>query len=430
MKDKPASLGWLRLDNAAKIYPAIRRAKIDATFRVSVTLSEEVDPAVLKKALERTLVRIPVFGMRLKQGVFWYYLEKNTKPILVEPDVANPCKPIHRSENNDYLFRVRYYHKRIALELFHVLADGTGAITFLKTLAAEYLRLQGIAIPSTHGILDPNDPHVREEREDAFLRYARKIRASRKEATAYHVKGTRVNAYTLNLITGIVPVDALLKKSREYKVSITEFLTAHYLLAFQKLQMAERHYKNRPIKVSVPINLRSYYPTVTLRNFSQYINTTLETAYGEFTFEEAVIQVHHFLRMRMNEKFVNAQICANVADEQNMIMRMAPLVFKNIALNFAYALYGESRFSGTLSNLGAIKLPEEMDRYVERFDFILAPGRVNPGICGAVSYGNFLCINFCRNIQENYIERQFFTGLVKMGIPVTIESNQPRDSGR
>ena len=35
-----------------------------------------------------------------------------------------------------------------------------------------------------------------------------------------------------------------------------------------------------------------------------------------------------------------------------------------------------------------------------------------------------MCINFTRAIKEPTLERLFFTTLVQMGIPVTIESNQ------
>ena len=39
-------LRWLRLDNAAKVYPAARRRDWTNVFRVSATLKEQVDPAV------------------------------------------------------------------------------------------------------------------------------------------------------------------------------------------------------------------------------------------------------------------------------------------------------------------------------------------------------------------------------------------------
>ncbi len=55
------SPGWLRLDNAAKIYPAARSRKWMALFRVSITLTEPVDDAILK-ALRQVVKRIPLLS--------------------------------------------------------------------------------------------------------------------------------------------------------------------------------------------------------------------------------------------------------------------------------------------------------------------------------------------------------------------------------
>ena len=47
----------------------------------------------------------------------------------------------------------------------------------------------------------------------------------------------------------------------------------------------------------------------------------------------------------------------------------------------------------------------------------------NPVAAAAVSYGGKLYINFTRTVEESFLERAFFTRLVKMGVHVLIESN-------
>ena len=61
---------WMRLDNAAKIYPASMRRDWMAMFRLSATLAEPVDPEVRSAALARTLKRFPWFAVRLRRGMF------------------------------------------------------------------------------------------------------------------------------------------------------------------------------------------------------------------------------------------------------------------------------------------------------------------------------------------------------------------------
>lgn len=45
---------WYTLDNSAKIYPAVMSRRWAAVFRVSITLTEPIDPAILQNALEDT----------------------------------------------------------------------------------------------------------------------------------------------------------------------------------------------------------------------------------------------------------------------------------------------------------------------------------------------------------------------------------------
>ena len=128
---------WLKLDNAAKIYPAVKSRKWTALYRLSVTLTDDVDEAVLAKALDSTVKRIPFFAYRLRRGFFWFYLDRQTDHPVPEPDVANPLVRMQISRENPFLFRIRVWQKRIAIEIFHALTDGTGGLVFLMTMTAE-----------------------------------------------------------------------------------------------------------------------------------------------------------------------------------------------------------------------------------------------------------------------------------------------------
>lgn len=153
MGNRKSPDGWVSLDNSAKIYPAVRTRDWAAMFRVSVTLKDEVDQGLLERALADTLKRIPAFCLSRQRGVL-VLSGTEPSPSLVEPDVNNPCKKIDKRESNGCYFRVRVYRSRIALELFHSISDGNGAMVFLKTLAARYLTLSGHPIPAGEGVLD------------------------------------------------------------------------------------------------------------------------------------------------------------------------------------------------------------------------------------------------------------------------------------
>ena len=143
-KKNNRSLRWLRLDNAAKIYPAARRKNWSNVFRQSVTLHDQVDKDVLKLALDVTVKRFPSIAARLRKGVFWYYLQQIESAPEIREEYSYPLTYMSREEMSRCAFRVIVFHNRIAVEFFHSLTDGTGALIFLKSLVSEYLEQKTI----------------------------------------------------------------------------------------------------------------------------------------------------------------------------------------------------------------------------------------------------------------------------------------------
>lgn len=429
MENKREIKKWMRLDNAAKIYPAAKKRNWTALFRISAELKEEIDPDILEEAQRSVIARFPGFAQKLRRGMFWYYLEQNDGAPDIQKDVGNPCVRMNLRENRRFMFRVRYYEKRIAVEIFHVLSDGTGGLCFLKTLVAEYLRIKyGAEIPRGNGILDCSEAPKKEELEDAYLKYAKNVSRSRSEDSAFYIRGTDEAFDVVHITTGIIPINAVLQKAKEKGVTLTEYLTAVMLMSLAKMQKeanAMSHWKDKkPLKVCVPINLRQFYPSETLRNFAIYVNPGIDTRYGDYSFDEILKHVHCYMGMEVTEKMLNAKIAANVKTEKNKVLRVVPLFVKNIAMKITFNMVGDRQTSTSISNLGRIKLPEEMDKYVTRMDFILGPYSRNKVVLATVSYGDFLYANFTRTIREATLEREFFRTLVKEGVPVKIESNR------
>ena len=185
MKQKNKNtLRWVRLDNAAKIYPAARRKNWSNVFRQSVTLTEDVDKEVLKSALDICVKRFPSIAARLRKGLCWYYLQQVEFVPDIKDEYSYPLVYMDKEEMRKCAFRVIVYGKRIAVEFFHSLTDGTGALIFLKNLVAEYLEQKyGINIPLENGILDRKESPSEEELEDSFLKNAGPVKMSRMDET-------------------------------------------------------------------------------------------------------------------------------------------------------------------------------------------------------------------------------------------------------
>ena len=145
---------------------------------------------------------------------------------------------------------------------------------------------------------------------------------------------------------------------------------------------------------------------------------------GEWTFEEILKAIHHQMGTDITAKEMASRIAANVQVEKAFVLKIMPLFIKNLAMKIVYNMIGEKKSCFAFSNLGAISIPEGLDEYVTRFDFILGVQATNPYNCGVLSYKENLYINIIRDIKEPTLERKFFTYLRKLGIHVKIESNQ------
>ena len=417
---------WVRLDNAAKIYPAARRRNWSNVYRQSVTLFEEVDVAVLKSALHVTIKRFPTIGARLRKGLFWYYLQQVETTPDIQEEYSYPIVYMSKEETRKCAFRVIAYKNRIAVEFFHALTDGNGALVFLKNLVAEYLEQRhGIAIPFENGIVDRKQPPQAEELEDCFPKYAGKVHASRKDTNAWHMSGTANKGGFLNMTCFKIPVKEALDLAHQYNVTLTAFFSAVMMLALLNLQNEKNpSVKNQKlIKLLIPINLRQLFPSKTLRNFAMYTIPEIDPRLGEYTLEEICKIVHHKMGLEFTAKHMSSVIATNVHDEQNPLVRLIPLPLKNAVMKAIFDSVGEKKACLALSNLGKIAIPENMAAYIERFDFILGVQAAAPYNCGMLSYGDTLYINFIRDIKEAELERHFHAVLQQLELPVTVECN-------
>ena len=421
------SLRWMRLDNAAKIYPAAKRRNWNNFFRISATLTEPIDTGVLASALDVTARRFPPIAVRLRRGAFWYYLEEIPKTPSIQPEKSCPLAHAPFHEVRQCAFRVLVYKNRVAVEFFHALTDGTGALVFVKTLLAEYLSEKyGLSVPAEKGVLGRLEEPSPEELEDSFARYAGDVTASRAESTAYHLSGTPERDGYKNLVTMMIPAEKLRACAKEHGVSVTELLCAAMMQAIGELQAEKvpnvRHRK--PVKVLIPVNLRNLFPSRSLRNFASYITPEIDPRMGDCSFSELCSLVHHKMGLENNRRTMRAKFAANVASERSPILRVMPLFIKNIAMKAVFDAVGECKSCLCLSNLGRVELPEVMVPYVQRMDFIIGVQARAPHDCGVVTWGDTVYINCIRSIQEPELEYRFYRVLHRLGLPVKVESNQ------
>ncbi len=421
---KKNSFEWFKLDNAAKIFPGQNSKTWSNVFRIGVELKESVEPLLLKKALCSVLQRMPCFDVRIKAGFFWYYFEKNSNDPLVLEDVKNICYRVKFRENGGYLFRVFYHGNRISVDVYHAISDGYGNTVFVSTLVAEYLRLKGYDIPAGKMVLSLDSMPTEDEMLDAYTRFASsKAAYNRRDKAVYHAVGTKTGKHMCNYTVGVMSFEQVHAISKSYGVTVTEFFAAMLMDIHYRKQLKEKK-KQREVSVQIPVNLRKFFPTNTLRNFVLCLRVKMNPNMGEYTFEEILRLVSLQLRLVNNKKTVNSMMTQNLKIEQNPFAKFFPLFVKNLSVGLTFLLTGEQTTSALLSNIGPVDIPDEMKAHIEKYLFFTGPGKLNGARCGVITLGDKLTFTFSNCYDETDIEREFFTRLVKMGVHVKIESNR------
>ena len=401
---------WYKLDNAAKIFSLDDKNNTNI-FRYSVILYENVDKDKLKEAVEKTLNNYQNFKVKIGIGVFWNYLEYNNKEIVIEEEKEIPCQHIDFKKNNDYLFKVTYYNKKINLDIFHILTDGTGGIIFLKSIIYNYLSLKhNISFKENIDNINYEDQYVKN--------YDKNIIVNRNHNKAYQLPG-KINKSINNTYHYIINLKRLKKVCKKYKVTITEYLTALYVYSIY-LSMYD---KKEDIIISVPIDLRNYYKVNTLSNFFVCMNINPKILENDLkTFDDILIKINEEFKEKLKVNNVNYYLARDVKLGRNVPIRLIPLFVKKVIIKCLSKSISKNSTS-TLSNVGIIDIDNEYKKYINNILALVIPDRNQKIKCTICSYNDKLNITINSNIEDFTFQKTFYKLLQDEIKDVNIESN-------
>lgn len=320
---------WYPLDDAAKIYPMSMTDGWMSVFRLSAYLDAPVEPSLLQLALDLTMPRFPIFATKIKRGVFWHYIDGVKRRFTVQPETELPCAPMNVAAGDSQSFRVLYYGRRVSVEFFHILTDGTGGLAFLTALLLAFMT------EAAHAVSD-------ESRGD--------------------------------------------------------------------------------ISIQVPVNMRKFCPSKTLRNFSMYCS--VRTPWAEAGEAERLLpDITRQLSERASETAMRGML-ASTAEMVRLLGRV-PLAVKRPAARIAYGFLGERAFTSTLSNLGAAKLPPEVEAHVEKLDFVLGTGERARAACAMVTLKGLALLSVTKLTDDKTFETRLLSLLEGAGVPVKLSGSMP-----
>lgn len=425
MGKRAQNIPWEKLDNTANLFPAIAGNNMTNVYRIAVTLTEDVEEELLQQALDMVLPQFDTFCVRLRKGIFWFYFEKNNQPapkVCKENDY--PCRYIEPYENQNYLFRVTYYKRRINLEVFHVLADGMGSVNFLREITYQYLRLKYASLQEQFSDVFSDETSL--NTEDSYLKnYKRSRKKGYETDRAVHVKGERMPDGGMSVIHGFLSVKELKEACGGYGVSINEYLTAVLLYSIYR-EYLHGQPSQRPISASIPVDLRPYFDSLTTRNFFVMVSAVFRPDRENISLEEVIQIVRESLRSQRKKEHLENLFSYNVSNQKNLFLRFVPIFIKLLAMRMVYRSSARANTT-TVTNIGNVHVEEAYQPYIEHF-YAMLSGSLGQNIKGAVcSYQDTLVFTFSSVLADVSIQRRFFRILSEAGIHVVIESNQEED---
>ncbi len=412
---------WYPLDSAAKIYPLSMRDNLMSVYRVSCYLKEDIVPEIYQIALLFTMKRFPTFRTSVRRGFFWHYLDGIKKRFHIHEEKELPCSYINVSNIGKQSFKALYYKNRISIECFHTLTDGTGATIFLSTLVATYLNLLKGIQGTNNYVLNINNKPDEEEAKDEFKGKVSKIKSqSLIEKKALQIDGRKSSVRPSQILQFDIDLNDISELAKEKDATITELM-----LSILFLTISYSTSKKGLIKIQVPVNMRKYYPSKTLRNFSLYVSINIPREDVK-DLDSTLLEVQRQLREKNTKD--NLDELLKYTDNLIKYLKFIPLFIKRPVAKLIYGYAGDKSQTTVLSNLGNIKLPKEIQKEVEKMDFVLGTAITNRASFSIITCNNILTLSISKLTTNTSVENSIYNILTQSNIKVKVYGSEDYES--
>ena len=403
------SLREFSVDNASILFLSLIRPHHNNNFRFSVDLQKPVQPEVLQQAVNNLHPRFPSIFAGFRQDFFQFRQVAAAQPPKVEPDGVL-LKPMSKDELERCAFRVFYRENTVSVELFHALTDGHGTLTVLAALIREYLWLLREYVGA-----DPLGVPQPEEVEDAYEAFRDTKPRRLPSRFSYLLPRPRDADWQVRTSSLTLDSKRLLDAAHRYGVTLNTLLTALMAQTVMQMQLEDSAAKRlKPVRIMVPADMRKLAKSPTLRNCALYALPTMEVAQKSLSLKELCDSFAAQLQEQLSPESLAGMASANVRTQSLTIFKILPWKLKATALRLGYRFFGESNSSLTLTNLGRVMLPEELNGHVTDLRCYMTPRVSSPYGCTIMSFGDKLTLQMSRFCPEDQLGKRYFDALLSI----------------
>lgn len=404
---------WYKVDNVSKVFLASYTRRDSRSFRVSCMLNENVDANILEKALKLAVKQRPQYQVIIHKGLFWHYMEKTDKTVKVKEENKRPCPYLYGPGREGKLhYSVTYFKNRINLDMFHVLSDGNGGFEFIDIIVRNYLKLK---YPEELGNITIGTGASTDDLEQNSYKqfFGNNAKSEQEIKNAYHIRGLKLPYDQLQFFEVHFSAQAVIEQAKKMKVSLTSYIGARLMLAIYKdMPVLQR---NKPINLSMPVNLRNYYQSSTSRNFfnSVFVSRIMN---GEETLQELAQWFDNELKQLITPENVATRMDSYEKLEHLFLVKLVPLFIKNPVVAF-FAKKENKKVSAVISNLGRLMVDEQLKSYIKGYSFFCS---TNALFMTINSYGDDLTLGISSAYRNTSVLKNFIRGFTSEGIEATI----------
>lgn len=404
---------WRKLDNTAKIF-SMEDYTNNNTFRLSVVLKEKVNPSYLKDAVIRTLIDYPSYKVKIRAGFFWNYFEKNDNDVIIEEESEMPCQSINFVMNNDYLFKVTYFDKKINVDMCHMLTDGMGGVIFIKSIIYNYLNIKyDLDIKVEDKYYDAGYG-----RDQYLRRYDKSMFSVDKSKNIFLIKD-KYNIDINKTYHYIIDVDMFKKVCKKYNVSVTVLLTSLYVLALYNTVYDKK--SGRDIYINLPVDMRKHFNVYAFSNFFTCMDIKANINKGNVSFEGVLKQIKSEFGSKLKIENLKGYLSRDVKLGTNVAIRLVPLFIKKPIMKTLEKVVRRS--TTTLSNIGVFSVDDRYEKYIDNVLVLVNPGNIQKVKCTICSFNGMLNVTINSNLDNNKFEVEFNRLLEEYIGKIKVESN-------
>ena len=405
------------MDTASIMFSSLSSKKWGRTFRTAVILKEVVQPELVKKAAQDLIPRYPSMHTCIKKGFFWNYQECTTLLPEIREELPTQLLPITLRNDGRPDFRIVYYKKRLGIECAHYLGDGLGVDAYFSALLERYVELKN----------NPDAPYCptdfdKEEITNAFNDYYQKGGCTdvEEEFHAYQIPGNIEKGF-LQMVFAMMDVEDLHTKAKEKGLTITEYLASALILGTIRHAAAPI---NEPVIIAIPVNLRRFFPSKTVRNFT--IQSRIDffpEGKTDWSFEEICEKVKGQLKKRLTVEELQKILNNFGSLANNSIIKFVP---NFIQLPVVRIRQEKSHGNNTtiLTNTGSCKLSDTLKDEIVRADGVNGDtsGYGLISTCSALSCNGIFNLCFSACTHDVSWAKECVRVITEQGVKVRIES--------